>query len=466
LLLGTGVYVVPNTTYLLLYLNSVFSNIFTMSTEGGASSDHEEESESEYESGSEYEEYYEEVEVVTDDEEELVTDDEVEVVTDDEVEVVTDDEVEVASDDEVELVTDDEVEVSSEDEDGEVEVASEDEDGEEEPDDGEQEAGREEEAEEPESEPEPEPENKSEPEPEKELEPEPEPEPPTKVNHQRRVEQKQDKEEEEGTLWEKPAWATGGFKLKNTSKGDKLRNSGNLDAPITFSPFKSQDHSNKVANQTRLRTTDGGAALKDGEDLAAPITFTPYKSDDHRNRLANPEKLRASDIGAAVKSGENLAAVRIDSSSQSSFFNSRRNIANRFRRSFVTQPITYTPFKNTDHTNYVANPNKLKTTEEGELVKKGENLAAVSLLIFPSVPLVSIGRVFHTYITILSFETLPPSSTAHHAHSQGQEEEKGEKEKCRGCRCSRVEASPYLVQILSGHTFWHLQEDPSKLTRK
>jgi hypothetical protein len=49
----------------------------------------------------------------------------------------------------------------------------------------------------------------------------------------------------------------------------------------------------------------------DGEDLAAPITFTPYKSDDHANRVANPEKLRATEIGAAVKSGENLAAVRI-----------------------------------------------------------------------------------------------------------------------------------------------------------
>mmetsp|Transcript_17472 Transcript_17472/g.48473 ORF Transcript_17472/g.48473 Transcript_17472/m.48473 type:complete len:111 (-) Transcript_17472:1384-1716(-) len=43
----------------------------------------------------------------------------------------------------------------------------------------------------------------------------------------------------------------------------------------------------QVANQNRLRSTDVGRAVKSGEDLAAPITFTPYKNDDHTNRYVS-----------------------------------------------------------------------------------------------------------------------------------------------------------------------------------
>lgn len=56
-----------------------------------------------------------------------------------------------------------------------------------------------------------------------------------------------------------------------------MKKDGNLAAPITFTPFKNEDHSNKVAHQGRLRKTEVGEAVKQGEDLAAPITFTPFK---------------------------------------------------------------------------------------------------------------------------------------------------------------------------------------------
>lgn len=75
------------------------------------------------------------------------------------------------------------------------------------------------------------------------------------------------------TLWEKPAWAQGGgVRLKSTGKATTMKTSGNLAAPITFTPYKNQDHSNKVAHQGRLRSTEVGAAAKSGEDLAMPIT--------------------------------------------------------------------------------------------------------------------------------------------------------------------------------------------------
>jgi hypothetical protein len=71
-------------------------------------------------------------------------------------------------------------------------------------------------------------------------------------------------------LWEKPAWAKGGVKLRSTGKADAMKTTGNLAAAITFTPFKNEDHSNKVAHQGRLRRTDVGEAAKQGEDLAAP----------------------------------------------------------------------------------------------------------------------------------------------------------------------------------------------------
>jgi len=108
-------------------------------------------------------------------------------------------------------------------------------------------------------------------------------------------------------LWEKPAWAKGGVKLRSTGKADAMKNSGNLAAPITFTPFKSDDHSNKVANVDILRKTDVGEAAMSGENLAAPITYTPFKSDDHSNKVANPGILRKSDVGEAVKQGQDLA---------------------------------------------------------------------------------------------------------------------------------------------------------------
>ena len=76
--------------------------------------------------------------------------------------------------------------------------------------------------------------------------------------------------DDEYSLWEKPAWAKGGVKLRSTGKADAMKQSGNLAAPITFTPFKNEDHSNKVANQGKLKQTDVGEAAKQGEDLAAP----------------------------------------------------------------------------------------------------------------------------------------------------------------------------------------------------
>jgi hypothetical protein len=115
--------------------------------------------------------------------------------------------------------------------------------------------------------------------------------------------------DEDDGLWEKPAWAKGGLKLKSTGKADAMKKDGNLAAAITFTPFKSEDHSNKVANQGGLRSTDVGAAVKSGEDLAAPITFTPFKNEDHSNRVANQKVLKQSEVGAAALEGYDLAAV-------------------------------------------------------------------------------------------------------------------------------------------------------------
>ena len=80
-----------------------------------------------------------------------------------------------------------------------------------------------------------------------------------------------DDNEDDG-LWEKPAWAKGGVKLKSTGKADAMKKDGNLAAPITFTPFKSNDHTNKVADPNKLASTGVGEKMKNEGNLAAPIT--------------------------------------------------------------------------------------------------------------------------------------------------------------------------------------------------
>jgi hypothetical protein len=73
-------------------------------------------------------------------------------------------------------------------------------------------------------------------------------------------------------IWERPAWAKGGVKLRSTGFGDAMKTEGNLAAPITFTPFKNEDHKNYVANPEILASTDVGEKMKTKGDLAMPIT--------------------------------------------------------------------------------------------------------------------------------------------------------------------------------------------------
>jgi hypothetical protein len=84
-------------------------------------------------------------------------------------------------------------------------------------------------------------------------------------------------EEEEDDLWEKPAWAKGGVKLRSTGKAKAMKKDGNLAAPITFTPFKNEDHTNYVASPARLYATEEGEKMKNDGNLAAPITFIRYE---------------------------------------------------------------------------------------------------------------------------------------------------------------------------------------------
>ena len=78
---------------------------------------------------------------------------------------------------------------------------------------------------------------------------------------------------DEDNLWEKPAWAKkGGLKLRSTGYGDAMKTEGNLAAPITFTPFKSEDTKNYVANPEILASSEIGEKMKTKGDLAMPIT--------------------------------------------------------------------------------------------------------------------------------------------------------------------------------------------------
>lgn len=73
-------------------------------------------------------------------------------------------------------------------------------------------------------------------------------------------------------LWEKPAWAKGGIKLKSTGMANQMKKEGNLAAPITFTPFKNEDHTNYYARPDYLEPTEVGERMKTQGDLAMPIT--------------------------------------------------------------------------------------------------------------------------------------------------------------------------------------------------
>jgi hypothetical protein len=78
---------------------------------------------------------------------------------------------------------------------------------------------------------------------------------------------------DEDCLWEKPAWAKkDGLRLRSTGYADAMKKEGNLAAPITFTPYKSDDHNNYVANPTNLARTDKGEKMKIEGNLAMPIT--------------------------------------------------------------------------------------------------------------------------------------------------------------------------------------------------
>ena len=81
-----------------------------------------------------------------------------------------------------------------------------------------------------------------------------------------------EKAEDDDGLWEKPAWAKGGLKLKSTGRASAMKTDGNLAAPITFTPYKNNDHTNYVASPDALYETQEGEKMKTSGNLAQPIT--------------------------------------------------------------------------------------------------------------------------------------------------------------------------------------------------
>ena len=68
---------------------------------------------------------------------------------------------------------------------------------------------------------------------------------------------------DEFSVWEKPAWAKGGgVKLRSTGYADAMKKDGNLAAPITFTPYKNEDHTNYVADPDNLYKTNEGEKMK------------------------------------------------------------------------------------------------------------------------------------------------------------------------------------------------------------
>jgi hypothetical protein len=91
-------------------------------------------------------------------------------------------------------------------------------------------------------------------------------------------EEEEESEDDEEEEWESdddddetPFWAK--LQLRKTEKGNELRESGNLAAPITFTPFKNTDFTNKLCSPKSLRKTEqGNKILKKQEASLSSIT--------------------------------------------------------------------------------------------------------------------------------------------------------------------------------------------------
>ena len=64
--------------------------------------------------------------------------------------------------------------------------------------------------------------------------------------------------------------------MKSTGKANAMKKDGNLAAPITFTPFKNDDHTNYVADPDNLRKSGLGDKMKNDGNLANPITNIRY----------------------------------------------------------------------------------------------------------------------------------------------------------------------------------------------
>jgi hypothetical protein len=134
--------------------------------------------------------------------------------------------------------------------------------------------------------------------------------------------------------WQKPDWADSkkAPKLKETGKGNALRQGQNLASPITNLPAlkgvgKNQSmlinadgtidqeavlaklkSGNPFLPVKNLKMSSKGSMIRSGKDIVKPITMaTQNREHEQINKVADPKKLRSSEVGKAVKEGKTLA---------------------------------------------------------------------------------------------------------------------------------------------------------------
>ena len=111
--------------------------------------------------------------------------------------------------------------------------------------------------------------------------------------------------------WQKPAWATGGTKLRSTGKADVLKTGGNLAAPITDLPHqKKEDLTFQKPEWTG--EVEGKVGQRVHGDLAKPITSLPHAGADKNLAFEKPDwtkkpVLHTSAKGEAMKAGASIS---------------------------------------------------------------------------------------------------------------------------------------------------------------
>jgi len=181
-----------------------------------------------------------------------------------------------------------------------------------------------------------------------------------------------------------PVWAR--VKLRPTKLGQKIKEGGNMQGPITHIQKNTSADFNAEAVPTLLKPTPLGSAAKLGRNLAKPITHVQKDLMGDINFEANPDFiLRQTEFGQKVKTGNDLqkpithaekATADVNFDANPSLVLKPTELGKKIKETgCLAGPVTHVQKNTSVDFNPEANPMILRSTNLGSSIRTGKDLA-------------------------------------------------------------------------------------------